>query len=156
MSNIMKGRDGVDFINIYSKAATPLGRWMSNFAFTPIELPEDGKFNSIEAYWYWLKTGDDRLRTLSGFAAKQLGRSLENKEVDQGVFRAKIAEAIRQKVLANPKWAEELLKSDPLPFTHFYEYGGKRIDAKHEWLVGLWHELRDCWHLISQAEEEMK
>ena len=58
--------DGIDHINIYSKGKTSLGRWLSNFAKSPIET-EDGHFDSIEGYWYWywLSSKDDTLRALS-------------------------------------------------------------------------------------------
>lgn len=46
-------KDGIDHINIYSKAKTALGLFLSNFAQCDLET-EDGEFSSIEAYWYWL------------------------------------------------------------------------------------------------------
>jgi len=48
-------KDGIDHINLYSRGHTELGQYLSNFAYTPIQT-EDGRFNSIEAYWYWLNT----------------------------------------------------------------------------------------------------
>ena len=45
--------DGITHINVYSKGKTTLGRWLTNFAHTPIDTI-DGHFESIEGYWYWL------------------------------------------------------------------------------------------------------
>lgn len=46
--------DGVTHINIYSKGKTQLGRVASNFAYFPFEIPNDGRFSSVEGYWHWL------------------------------------------------------------------------------------------------------
>ena len=94
--------DGVDHINIYSKAKSALGRSLSNFAYSPIDSDTYGRFNSVEAFWYFLRvveileqivrTEDGRnnnarlidqtqesllrLRQLSGYKAKVFGREL--------------------------------------------------------------------------------
>jgi len=63
--------DGLSHINIYSKGMTELGRLLSNFANTPVNTPQDGKFTSIEGYWYWLLGKNDNrevLRTLHGLS----------------------------------------------------------------------------------------
>lgn len=65
--------DGVTHINIYSKGKTEIGRWASNFQYAPIVI-DDGHFDSVEGYFYWLGTRNAQLRFLSGFAAKKLGR----------------------------------------------------------------------------------
>lgn len=130
---IPEGIDGVDFINVYSKGQTDLGRWLSNFARSPIEIPEHGHFESIEGYWYWLSRGrDDRLRQLVGFQAKQLGRSLSRVECPG--FEDLIRKAIDIKLKSNTQRLMEFGQSE-LPLTHYYEYGGKRIDAGYEWIV---------------------
>lgn len=94
--------DGIDHINIYSKARTALGRSLSNFAYSPIDLDTYGRFNSVEAFWYFLrvveileqitssKAGQNdnarlvdrtqesllKLRQLSGYKAKVFGREI--------------------------------------------------------------------------------
>ena len=92
--------DGIDHVNIYSAGRTELGRFMSNFAQAPIQTI-DGSFASIEGYWYWLgceHTDRDTLRTVSGFAAKKLGRALQAEDwPNTSQFRLKIAVAILQK-----------------------------------------------------------
>ena len=47
--------DGVTHINVYSKGTTALGRALSNFAHIPFMVVPNGRFESIEAYWYWLR-----------------------------------------------------------------------------------------------------
>lgn len=71
--------DGIDHINIYSKGKTDLGRFLSNFAHTPISSSQFGNFESIEGLWYWLGTRNEKLRNLHGFLAKKIGR--ESKQV---------------------------------------------------------------------------
>jgi len=148
---IIEGEDGVTHINIYSKAKTNLGKFLSNFAYTPIEIPNHGNFKSIEGYWYWLITRDNRLKELHGYKAKQLGRELtvfdlfstkrfleENSEE----FKNCIKEAITIKLDTFPGFKKELQVST-LPFCHYYEYSGKRVDAGYEWIVEFIEEIRN-------------
>jgi len=120
--------DGVDHINIYSKGKTELGRKLSNWF--PLRFTcEDGDFASIEGYWYWLGTHNVSLRSLSGYQAKEFGKSLPQTfkllEVD---FRTKIKKAINIKLLA---LRSEIIAST-LPFAHYYVYGNKAKDAGYE------------------------
>lgn len=128
--------DGKDFINIYSKGKTSLGRWLTNFARSPIEIPEHGCFQSIEGYWYWLGTRDERLRDLVGFQAKQLGRQLKSDKQVESVdgFEEFIKAAIDLKLKSRYDMMQALAATD-LPLFHFYEYGNKRIDAGYEWIL---------------------
>jgi len=132
---IIEGEDGTTHINIYSRAKTKLGRWLSNFSYTPITLV-DGDFDSIEGYWYWLFSGEERFKTLSGHAAKKLGKELVKKEekVVDDVIKAKIKNAIDVKLKKYFDKATQLSRTT-LPLCHYYEYGGKRVDAGHEWIV---------------------
>jgi len=136
---IIEGEDGKTHINIYSKGKTELGRLLSNFAYSPFEC-EEGKFYSIEGYWYWLGTRDEVLKTLSGYQAKKYGQSLNRiYEVEQ--FEDKIRIAMVLKVNSNPKLFDLLLDSD-LPFTHYYVFNGYRRDAGYEWIVQYWELIR--------------
>lgn len=112
-------KDGIDHINIYSKGKTVIGRKLTNFAKHPFTC-EDGDFKSIEGYWYWLSCKDDRLRKLSGFEAKKLGRELRAADwVKDEWFKEKILKAIQIKL-------DDLrseLKGITLPFAHYYVYG---------------------------------
>jgi hypothetical protein len=129
--NFLPENDGIDHINVYSKGKTQLGKFLSNFTLTPI-LTSDGKFSSIEGYWYWLgceHKDKEVLRDLSGFRAKQVGRELRAKDwQDSNEFKEKILAAIKIKINTYP-YILKLFKENKLPFTHYYVYGDKVIDV---------------------------
>lgn len=133
------GTDGVDFINVYSKGCTELGRFASNFAFSPFEC-EFGRFYSIEGLWYWLGTEDDRLRALSGFAAKKLGRSLPKTHHREN-FEEIIRKAISIKFETYPEKLR-LLQECSLPLAHYYDFGGCRRPGGFEWILEHIDEIR--------------
>lgn len=143
--------DGVDHINIYSRGRTELGQLLSNFACTPFTLQDDGKFISVEGYWYWLVTGNqhDRLRRLCGFRAKQIGRELRAivSNVDDGAmtsqpeFQQKIKAALAAKLDQTP-YLKFLMLDSKLPFAHYYVFQGVKKDAGFEWVVQAWEDLR--------------
>ena len=84
-----------EHINIYSKSESKLGRMLSNFYHSPFVLEKDGFFNSVEGYWFWLGTRDERLRKLSGFKAKKLGGKLPRKfNLEESEFKLKIEKSI--------------------------------------------------------------
>jgi len=133
--------DGSTHINIYSKASTELGRFLTNFALSSITI-EDGNFKSIEGYWYWLGTHNEQLRTLYGFKAKQFGKSLTRViKLTEDVFRKKIQEACWIKLHSSQKYLT-LFKNSSLPFTHYYVFGTKVHDAGYEWLIYMWEYYR--------------
>lgn len=136
--------DGIDHINIYSKAKTELGRFLTNFSRSPITT-EDGYFESIEGYWYWLGTDHkdrDKLRKLSGFKAKQIGRELKALDwQDSDDFKRKICEAITYKI-KNSKYYDEF-KQSTLPFCHYYNYHGKIVEPEDgKWVIEHMEKLR--------------
>lgn len=142
--------DGITHINIYSKGNTNLGRLLSNFAFTPFTHPAHGKFNSIEGYWFWLQAEPsfyrETLRILSGPQAKSVGSKLINKYLqDTDWFQSLMKEAISAKCYDNYKIYKEL-KASTLPFTHYYVYGNKKVDAGFKWLIDMWEERRNILH----------
>jgi len=122
--------DGVTHINVWSRAKTPMGRALSNFAHTPFDHPAYGYFSSVEGFWYWLSTGktNNLFRSLYGFKAKEAGR-LVRKELDAngGVpivenFDAEIKKALLCKIEQNEELRRALKESD-LPLTHYYVWG---------------------------------
>lgn len=133
--------DGKTHINIYSKGLTELGRFLSNFAYAPITLPE-GVFASIEGYWYYLGLGDDvperkALMSLYGVQAKLRGRELGSLDwpVEVPNFKAKILDAIRIKLQTYPSMLKAL-KENNLPLTHYYVYGNKLVKVPAaDWIV---------------------
>ena len=135
--------DGITHINVYSKGKTELGRWLSNFAFTPVYLGNYGHFASIEGYWYWLTRQDERLRHLHGFAAKKLGRELPAvKEYEDGHFKDLIESAIEVKIDSYPDKQEEFF-NNTLPLDHYYVFGDKVVDAGHRWIIDYLEEIRN-------------
>jgi hypothetical protein len=132
----------VDHLNVYSRGRTELGRLLSNFAHTPFVVPLHGEFASVEAYWYWLQCTDpvarERLRHLSGFAAKRAGRALRVPDygrANDAEFRRCIARAIREKIWHTPGLAARL-HACTLPLTHYYVYGAKVVTPPgNEWIL---------------------
>lgn len=128
--------DGVTHINVYSNGLTELGRFLSNFAKHPI-VTEDGPFNSVEGYWYWLSTKDDHLRTLHGFEAKRYGRITGGEDwLDDAEFKRKICNAITTKLQTAPELVTSTLRFCGLPLAHYYVYQGKVIEPKSgKWII---------------------
>lgn len=135
--------DGITHINIYSKGRISLGRGLSNFAHTPFTHPRDGRFASIEAYWYWLSTGSQYgvLRPLHGYAAKTEGRKYPKVPVND--FEYQIEWAIYEKLWQTPALNTALANST-LPFTHYYCYGETKVvmPPNLEWLLQIFEEAR--------------
>lgn len=147
--------DGETHINVYSKGRTELGRVLTNFAETPFDHTEYGKFNSVEGLWYWVLTGKvyEEFRELSGFPAKRLGKEVLNKnkdivkiDKDSDVFKNDIKEGIRCKLRQNKNIVKEMVKTD-LPFVHYYWRGSldnfeiKKMD-KYDWIMDELEEIR--------------
>lgn len=138
-------KDGFDHINVYSRGQTLLGRRLSNFAHTPFEVPFYGKFASVEGYWFWILTKDERLRTVWGKEALDLGRKLKT---ERGIpdFSAptvvQLRAAYRAKLHAHPG-LQATLNSCALPLAHYYVYQGRVVvPMQWQWTVGLWEEFR--------------
>lgn len=141
-------KDGVDHINIYSKGNTALGQMLSNFSKCPINT-RDGKFLSVEGYWYWMSIEPckerEQLRNCYGFWAKKVGKEIlqTKKPAWDDNFEEKILEAIWDKFQKNASLIKEAYKD--LPFYHYYNYGGKVIDLteKYSWMVDGISKMRN-------------
>jgi hypothetical protein len=133
--------NGVDHINVYSQGNTGLGVFLSNWTRYPTILDDLGRFESIEGLWYWLSTKDDRLKSMSGFAAKKLGRSLPKLvTLPDDEFKCIIKQAIKIKVVGGPQYFNFV--DSTLPFSHYYVFSGKQVDAGHKWIVEYLEQLR--------------
>lgn len=131
-------KDGVDHINVYSKGKTELGRLLSNFADTPFELPNYGKFRTVEGYWYWTMTGMEEFRNLLGWQCKQLGKNAKYKRTHP--TESELLEAYRAKLEAHPDILG-MLKTNTLPLTHYYVYFNKVVEPKEwQWTAQLWNK----------------
>jgi hypothetical protein len=143
--------DGVNHINIYSKGRTELGQFLSNFAYSPIEI--DGlSFASLEGYWFWLRTHDERLRSLFGFEAKDLGGNLKvTVLISTDEFKKKFRRAMNLKIQDDRyyKFQKTFIEST-LPFAHYYVYNGKIKKPGHQWVIEHWTLIR------SILKEEIK
>ena len=135
-------QDGYTHINIYSKGKTVLGCFLTNFSFSPI-ITNDGNFQYIEGYWYWLSTHDERLRTLVGWDAKKRGRALDRHfEFTDIEFQQKIREACWIKIHSNQAMFN-LFKESTIPFTHYYVFhNGFAKTVGFEWQVEMWEQFR--------------
>jgi hypothetical protein len=152
--------DGVDHINIYSRGVTQLGRQLSNFAHTPFEC-EDGRFASVEGYWYWLGCDPvnrpEVLRRIHGYRAKKEGRLLREKimPLDEDVFRRKIKAALRMKIAYHERLAGDLRRSR-LPFVHYYTSAGRVIvPSSGAWICQEYEAIRAELQATSRFPEEV-
>jgi hypothetical protein len=115
--------DGTDHINVDSSGRTSLGRWLALDRKSPIKT-EDGLFSSVSGYWYWLETGDDRLRDLHGEEALSLGLARTRRLPEDLFFREKVKKALSAKLLTSVGMSERFaLSSLPLDF---YSVRGER------------------------------
>ncbi len=119
--DINPNKDGVDHINIYSNDKTELGRFLSNFTYSPFVHPQFGSFNSIEGFWWWLSTGKkyDEFRILHGLKARNRGRELPRVPYEQ--FEETIKRAIQLKIETKPDIRLKLALNK-LPFKHYYVF----------------------------------
>ena len=122
--------DGLHHINIYSQGKTEIGRFYSNFAFTPIKLDE-GIFNSIEAYWYWLVTGGKSPKNTHGWSAKSKGKAYPRVA---DISEDKIKKAIDTKMRTYLKF---IIQNDDfkLPVYHYYVYQDIVKDPGYYWIT---------------------
>lgn len=146
-------RDGRDFINIYSRSESILGRFLSNFHVCHMEIEGLGTIASIESYWYYLKTGEKypELLMMKPYDVKKKGREIIERENPQppADFVVKIYQALKAKIHHN-KQMLSLLTRCPFPLVHFYWYGDpykenvKIIDKTEDDLTTqLWIRIRE-------------
>lgn len=160
-SKFLPKNDGIDHINVYSQAGTTLGKMLSNFYRFPIETP-DGRFMSVEGYWYWMSIEPceerEALRDSSGVNAKNLGREILKTKAPawDNNFENKILSAIwykfkRNAHLLRPEYAH-------LPIRHYYNYKGFVVDVteKYDWMIQGISQMRDLLieHLYPTEQKE--
>ena len=136
--------DGINHINIYSKAKTEIGKILSNFYHFEFQSP-DGIFQSIEGYWHYLNITPDnyereKLKFLFGYEAKKVGEELRKagskKDSD---FETKISDAIFKKFI---NYKDIFLKNKStifLPFEHYMVFNHGIVDlnikTKYKWFI---------------------
>lgn len=114
-------KDGVDHINVYSKAKTGLGRSLSNFTYSPFYHDKYGQFDSMEGFWGYVATGHkhESLKTIHGYRAKEEMKKYER------VFNSNFDEEIRSGIFAKLDQNKDIrnaLLASVLPFSHYYVY----------------------------------
>lgn len=139
--------DSIDHINIYTRAATTLGRMMTNLSNSPIDHPRFGLFRTLEGLWVFLKTGEchDQFRVLSGFDCRKQGKDVA--PVWNNNFQRDFKIGIVLKILGDSE-LRTLLQASTLPFAHYYYYGrepGKQkliVPRGHDWQIDFWTSMR--------------
>jgi hypothetical protein len=147
--------DGVTHINVYTKGATDLGRFLTNMSHTPFDYTDRHgttfKLLNVEQYWYYMKLKDlvqgadilqlDSIFKLNGFQAKKFGQAMQknynlhDSHVDLNQFRLDILRCIQAKILAYPEFAR-MLADSTLPFKHYYVYAGRVTELpQYDWIL---------------------
>lgn len=156
--------DGIDHINVYTKAKTELGRLLTNLADVPLKHPKYGDFKSMEGLWYFLRTGRvfEDFRKYNGFEAKKQGQKImksinrdqiANPEEEVSVditedFKNDIIDGIKAKLRQNKHLLNLLIQSN-LPLCHYYYYGEIDKNPKvvylpqHDWQIKAIEDIRD-------------
>lgn len=138
----MKFEDGVNCINIYSKAQTLLGRALSNWDDSHIKI-NIGYFRTIEGLIFYLGSFNDDFRYMPGRLAKHMGSKLDRGiRLPEDVFKRLIRSAMYAKIEKDAN-LRKLIKESELPFVHYYNYSGNQIFApKWDWQIQEWENIR--------------
>lgn len=125
-----KDNDGVDHINIDTRAKTVLGRMLVSTAATDFIHPVLGPFSSIEAFRAFIRTGgkDPDVRYLSGKMAYDYSNKNIRSQCPKNI-KDIILEASWHKVDQNPELKKLLLESS-LPFDHYYIFTSREGGAQ--------------------------
>lgn len=140
--------DGYTHLNAYSKGRTHLGRMLSNFAYSPFVFEPYGKFNSMEAFYYWYVTGKkhEELRSLHGSTAKSVGQKFHRVETSLTEEDLEILQdAMIAKIVQNDE-LKNALKECTLPIVHYYVYHGRvvQLEQRHDWFADTLNLIRDA------------
>lgn len=122
--------DGVDHINSYSRSRCEIGRMLSNFYRVDIDTPY-GVFPSVECFWSYLKTRDERLFHITDpVEARRIGQN-GTAFVDAGTFRSLIYDGITYKLdtLSSVILADPLFTDITIPIIHKWVSDGKYTDT---------------------------
>ena len=142
-------QDGVDHINIWQCAESDVGRAMSHGYRRPFTHAIFGKFNSMEAFWYYLQSSerDPKIMDLFGYNLKKYVRENPKGFTTRKVlnFKAVIMESNYRRIMEYDGIIEEL-KNSTLPFDLYYIMpDGTRLRPKtHNWLIPGWLEIRNA------------
>jgi hypothetical protein len=135
--------DGIDHINIYSKAGTELGKFLSNNTKTPFRHRIFGKFKCVDGFWWYITSveRDDYIRGLDGYQLQNFKRKLTLRNVKN--FKAMVIDTIWQKIKQHQSYAKLLKESDlPLDCYSINDYGVLHRPTYYRWLLSGLEELR--------------
>lgn len=153
--------DGIDHINTHNKSKTELGRMLGQFYHAPFKHLWFGPFNTVEGFWYYIKSGatDDAYRTISGYRAKDRYLSTTNLAARrQRVipdFDKIVMSANYWKIEKNPAIKKLFLEST-LPFDHYYLHGPGEVVIRPrgaERTIEMFELLRDMFLADIPLEE---
>lgn len=170
-NNYTSFTDGLDHINVYSRGKTLLGKYLSNFARTPVMI-STLRFASVESWWFYKKMKNinakytaDKLYSRIPFSSEDLGivqnligvdakyffnqkvkaiNYLKSEDLDYAEPTPEQVEAVfRLKVNQNTE-VRRLLKESTLPFAHYYEMHGHKVNAdKYLYMADIWFKIRE-------------
>lgn len=119
--------DGIDHVNVGNSARTELGHLLSNGHLHNFQHPILGGFRSIEGYWNYVKTADDRFRYATK-NVKHLSRSIKSRNV-RG-FRFLVLEGVYCKLMSLRQKLIKLMEKDgKLPLDIYYD---RKISQEEE------------------------
>lgn len=141
MSSTDPTQDGKTHININTKAATFLGKFLAHRTLCELNMPE-GRFLCVSAYWYSLISKEDsRLNRVHDWETELLATQLsplpKKQQLPAAELQAKIKKALDQKLKWSEYWQEEFTEST-LPFLHYrVDAEGNVVDEsrKYRWLL---------------------
>jgi hypothetical protein len=112
-------KDGKEYINIYDKGTTDLGRWLAPIAHMPFVHPLYGGFQNLQCFWEWIKSEErpDAIRYVSGKQAVEIGRGLSKIYLPN--FEDLIVQANFCRIDQNERLRKEFLLS-ALPFEMYF------------------------------------
>ena len=164
--------DGITHINIWFQGKTELGRMLSHFYELPFTHPFFGDFKTMEGLWRYIQNKDttpeeaergiekDKLRHMSGIAAKNFGKSLTWRKVE--CFIEIIAAANFYKIKQSPKLMR-MFTDSTLPFVMYYVriatgdaegQGGTVVPlTKYKWLVKSFEDNRKLMQYGERPEK---
>lgn len=155
-------KDGISFINVYSKGRTNLGKQLTNMF--PYSFMYDGiQFNSVEQAWHYYKfvnidtnVANHILTLTNPFECLKYARANKTEAVVEYVktssFQSKMKDVINTRI-SSDNTLKTLLRNSWLPFEHFYTYGkegSKQVvhdqRNKYEWLLDIFDDIRFKLH----------
>lgn len=146
---ITPANDGVTHINSYSKSRCEIGRMLSNFYLHNVNTPY-GVFPSVEAYWSYLKTGNEHLKTeFDSSHARSLGQLSVSPLCDELTFSRLIYDAITLKLndLSDVLLSNTLFTNITIPIIHKWVRDGVYVNTGSQKSVRILLDPIEAWRM---------